>query len=291
MGCWNETCFITNGAIRHGDPVVGFVVQQACNPGTVGESWLPITFPIVGTYDDYGGIENPTMSFEKELLQLWNTLYEKGELSQSARGEEMSKYDEMGPPFSLESIIRDVEREYIRSGKLQSKYFDDSYLGFVMAHKSAYDFLIENYNANQDKYNYFRPEDAITLEKVTNAAELCVGKDEMYDLLKSKGLSFSFGDTMLRDICGYYSPKLYSEFVSEVLSTSKDLKLATKELAERMTLYRAMSELRKPIYTASDLGKGSQQDNTLLKLALSKFEVEFWSARKQKDDEEYGEDA
>ena len=64
MGCWNETCFISNLPIRHGDEVYLFVLAPIsavnqegplCNPD---DRYIPVGFPIAGEYDDYGGIKN-----------------------------------------------------------------------------------------------------------------------------------------------------------------------------------------------------------------------------------------
>lgn len=68
MGCWNETCFMSNLPIRHGDPVVAFITAQGswestkhrdrasfCYPGDEEE---PISLPIRAQYNDYGSLED-----------------------------------------------------------------------------------------------------------------------------------------------------------------------------------------------------------------------------------------
>lgn len=51
MGCWNETCMISNLPIMYGDRVKFFLLRSK---GTI---MTPVFYPISGIYDDYGGIE------------------------------------------------------------------------------------------------------------------------------------------------------------------------------------------------------------------------------------------
>jgi hypothetical protein len=64
MGCWNETCGITQMPICAGDPVRMFLIVEN-KYGDTGpalsynsEIWKPFGLPIKGTYDEYGRIEN-----------------------------------------------------------------------------------------------------------------------------------------------------------------------------------------------------------------------------------------
>lgn len=66
MGCWNETCGMTQMPICGGDPVRLFLIVENGYPrgsrdvcisyGT--ELWRPFGIPLKGTYDEYGRIEN-----------------------------------------------------------------------------------------------------------------------------------------------------------------------------------------------------------------------------------------
>lgn len=59
MGCWNATCFISNLPILAGEPCVGFLITATGKMGVTSypdERYRPITPPIEGTYDDYGGL-------------------------------------------------------------------------------------------------------------------------------------------------------------------------------------------------------------------------------------------
>lgn len=66
MGCWNETCGITQMPIEGGDPVRLFLLVQDSHPRSKEDClmhystamWRPFGLPLKGTYDEYGRIEN-----------------------------------------------------------------------------------------------------------------------------------------------------------------------------------------------------------------------------------------
>ena len=66
MGCWCETCGITQLPINAGDKCRAFlIVKQNYGEGERGgghsytnDVWYPRGFGVLGEYDDYGGIEN-----------------------------------------------------------------------------------------------------------------------------------------------------------------------------------------------------------------------------------------
>lgn len=74
MGCWNETCGITQMPIHTGDPVVLMFLTKVdsstenhngfCHANHV---WTPKFLPVFGKYDDYGGLE--------DIEENWNTQY------------------------------------------------------------------------------------------------------------------------------------------------------------------------------------------------------------------------
>ena len=65
MGCWNDTCLITNLPIHSGDPVIAFVISYdnyeegltkfsgSCYSTDIA---FPITLPIKAEYNDYGSV-------------------------------------------------------------------------------------------------------------------------------------------------------------------------------------------------------------------------------------------
>lgn len=84
MGCWNETCGLTNLPIRSGEPVAAIALQlsKKAVSNTYRESaWIypddhytPVGFPVFGEYDDYGNVQNVrTHPWNQELLQIAGT--------------------------------------------------------------------------------------------------------------------------------------------------------------------------------------------------------------------------
>ena len=72
MGCWNETCLMSNMPIRRGDKVVLLVLRpqlhryaEEGNQSRPDAFFIPVGFPIVGTYDDYGSIDVSEEEAEK----------------------------------------------------------------------------------------------------------------------------------------------------------------------------------------------------------------------------------
>jgi len=74
MGCWNETCGITQMPICGGDPVRMFLLVEAEHWDEGGalyystDLWKPFGLPLKGTYDEYGRIENIEEDALSDLL-------------------------------------------------------------------------------------------------------------------------------------------------------------------------------------------------------------------------------
>lgn len=73
MGCWNGTCLLSNLPIRYNERAVGYVIKYNLHKDAMliklngvcysHDYAKPISLPIRGMYDDYGGIED----YEKGL--------------------------------------------------------------------------------------------------------------------------------------------------------------------------------------------------------------------------------
>lgn len=74
MGCWNETCGISQMPIEGGDPVRMFLIVEAEHWDEGGalyystDLWKPFGLPLKGTYDEYGGLENIEEDALSDLL-------------------------------------------------------------------------------------------------------------------------------------------------------------------------------------------------------------------------------
>lgn len=72
MGCWNQTCAITNLPVTAGEDVVAlFLVQQRYHRNNCYANcyWAPIPYFVYGKYDDYGSIEDYSSPTIECILQ------------------------------------------------------------------------------------------------------------------------------------------------------------------------------------------------------------------------------
>lgn len=60
MGCWNETCMVSNMPIEYGEEVVMLIIQEnrLDSNGAYYNSYWFLCSVMFGEYNDYGGIEN-----------------------------------------------------------------------------------------------------------------------------------------------------------------------------------------------------------------------------------------
>jgi hypothetical protein len=75
MGSWYETCALTNLPILEDDKVCMFVIVEnhdncGGNCGAYGE-WAPLTLPIHGKYNDYGGITGYREDWFTKHFEAW----------------------------------------------------------------------------------------------------------------------------------------------------------------------------------------------------------------------------
>ena len=111
MGCWNGTCALTNLPIREGEEVYLYILKKndyfklesvgggICYPTEIAH---PHTLPLLGTYNDYGAVENikndsltkavlKSLNYDKSILQLQNDMHE------NHRGDENAKACKVTP--------------------------------------------------------------------------------------------------------------------------------------------------------------------------------------------------
>ena len=77
MGYWLQTCTISNLPIKYEDKIIIFplmLIKPNINEFTynINDKYCPFSIPIIGRYNDYGGIEN--VENEKEVISFLKTL-------------------------------------------------------------------------------------------------------------------------------------------------------------------------------------------------------------------------
>ena len=71
MGCWNATCNVSRLPIFCGDeivviPLIAVSATVTANTSYATDNFVPFSFPIVGKYNDYGGIEDAVITEEND---------------------------------------------------------------------------------------------------------------------------------------------------------------------------------------------------------------------------------
>jgi len=207
MGCWNETCGLSQKSISYGELVYAVIilnenaVYKSCYANGMAK---PFSFLIEGTYDDYGSIENIKDTFAtKSLILLFNELINENKLviseevaKQNYFNNEEIGYD--GEKFtSAEAILKFIERGYLSlstnsfgSGKSEQTF------SFMLFDCDAYDAMKEVIEYREVKYidlQYDVQEFLNTL--VNNNSNL--NKTEIREKLKDDNLSDEEKDTLI----------------------------------------------------------------------------------------------
>jgi len=155
MGCWNETCGVTQLPIKEGDKIRAFILVDNTYKGKVRgggnyyphDEWVPLGISIPGTYDDYGGIEGIV---ENETTQLMVELIKEGWVIE---GEDKSRY---GIPdtgeLKLADILNGIERG---AAKYSTMCRRDKTLGIVYVLEEVYQSMM---NFNPIGIHFIKPE-------------------------------------------------------------------------------------------------------------------------------------
>ncbi len=128
MGCWNETCGLTQNTINAGEKVYAVIilnnssVQKSCYGDGVS---APMSFVIKAQYNDCGCIENAVDDFSsRSALALFNQYYKDEKLVltndvlKEAQQNAKSGYGESGfteeDGYSdIETLFKNIERGYV----------------------------------------------------------------------------------------------------------------------------------------------------------------------------------
>lgn len=161
MGCWCETCGVTQLPINAGDKVRLFVlISRRCwreeeeGEGVGGgtcysnDLWAPLGPPIQGKYDDYGGIESIKENADTKLLL---ERIKDGWIPFEEKYEEVSDIKDM----TLSEVLHHIERDRAKTTLLGTK----NTLGFMMVLEDVYQAMmkfdeIDAHHYEQGHYEY-----------------------------------------------------------------------------------------------------------------------------------------
>lgn len=211
MGCFNHKGNFSQLPIRYGDRAVAIIgITSLDSPNDVfapGETFTPISVPIRGTYNDYGGLENINSTPGVEALE---------------------KFFEM----DAESIISAAELAGCRCdepdekiteaiGKIMNicRRNDEQYnvrLSYIMEHEDIFDYLVSKANiAIADRKHWRIPHEYI---KALGYKEINHGKFNSYDIITWTHDSLP----ELRENCYVWKTEDYNNY-SKVVDNLRDL--------------------------------------------------------------------
>lgn len=252
MGCWNETCLVSNLAIRAGDPVVAFLIahhsirEERSYSGTCysTDQAFPVSLPIRAEYNDYGFIENFSLKdiAVKNVKKLFNT-----------------DLDDMSE--SLHEGTTTISGGYIQDKPMP--------VGLVMINAHIYDTLV-NKICQADKV---KVKEEIANEIESKICFVKMSKDEkLAAFVKMESLAMSRNSSVVQyggDTA--FIKSVFDTAIDEAEKSPKRKKkiidIYSEALAERVAAAWAMSELRKSWLPPP--GKGSQNDNFSSHLVLA----------------------
>ena len=176
MGCWNETCFMSHLTIHINDETVVFILAPSLDVDKEGvtcyhdDKYVPLSFPIAGKYDDYGGLEAiQNKERHERILNKVNKYF-----TENDEGDGFVPYEFT----TLETFLRDIVSRHVYialSGRRKRR------LMLAYIHKQLYLDLLNNM-ANRIPYNQTEPINTLYLRRVSEALVAYKSVKEEYGL-------------------------------------------------------------------------------------------------------------
>lgn len=178
MGCWNETCGITNLPVFNNDKAVLVPLIRDKFATTDDEQWIPAGLPVFGRYDDYGGIVvDPDNEFPEYSEQAIGLLT-RSSTSSGALNTRLAEWLRPGERLDddRESLLihREAWDESLECISEQDRYdFTRGYITEREAVKSALDQVEEGFSAALAKKDNALSEEGRLLAALTRVRNEC----------------------------------------------------------------------------------------------------------------------
>lgn len=295
MGCWNATCSLTNLPIFAGDKIVVIPLMKkknnkepyySCYPT---DTFVPLSLPVVGKYNDYGGIEDiePFEENESGLMGLkYFTL--GGHFISNDKEFYVKDFQSL-----LNAICSHEVGYYMPSGA--HRYDERVLIDYMMMHYDAYKFVVDEI-ANRKFYNH---EETIKESFVEEFQKIIL---QYNDLVGTK--SGYFSDDSPGNIAPiFYMMNKHGIFMqfTEFLSPESTLvytnlseaicggnQRAFDSLVDLKLFTYGLTALRKGYLVAS--GAGSQSRETQIHYRLADFIMKFIDKKTREFQEENDEE-
>jgi len=304
MGCWCETCGITQLPINAGDKVRVFVLTSedsyAFSKGGAGgggtcystDRWAPIGPPIQGEYDDYGGVENIVYDDGAKMVE---ATIAKGWVPLTAEHE----WDEIPKKLKLADYLQFIERD---RGKFKPELRQEQHLGLMFVLEDVYQAMIKfdsieaHHYYDERSYEYMPMSKGLLIEfqdwykKQLELAEFRKSKiaseTKLYDLLADMDngrLFSSFRDDGLKA----FKKPLQALAVESVPFEDKKVQKLVQSALEMLTFQIGMTRARKQWIPQT--GKGAQQNDLDIYQVINAASAKI-SAQREKEYEDDGQE-
>lgn len=229
MGCWNETCMVSNMPIFYGDEIVMLILTRPHfyhdgmqNGRDVDSYWRLCCTPMFGKYDSYGGIEDvqENNSFRLAIKHLKKNLVPRGQ------GENKSHDHEVKPEET--------------SIELLNKWFHGNRCLQKDKHTNKEHPVIKAY-VKKDVWDYLVSKDIDTWHGIINKKSV---KEKLFEIIKPKNVIDDY-DEWLDNVTDKQRKMIINMQKEAAISSAKlDLGLyyiETKDLIEEN--FNLMSEI------------------------------------------------
>jgi len=283
MGCWNGTCGISQMPILAGQRIWAFLIGVAGyrdNPSSSGHCYstdlgFPMTLPIRGKYNDYGGIESIEENYNTELIldifrdtegdkfpdieTLLNDQVERDSYTFYVEDKEERRYIEKFP-VGLFMVLEDIALS-LKGVRTSYERYCETYPRKHMRQDARYfmKFLVEEAERLKEIYGEDMLSDELKDHMLFNSRNDRCEKSSRYD----NQFAVVFNDRGFAGAPIYDAWKPYREYIKSLAAQGKT---SGKEVDELVTdacdldlVARALSLMRKSWFPQS--GKGGQGEN------------------------------
>lgn len=208
MGCWDETCAVTNLPIKRKERVVSFFVVNQLADGKmpvnfhgVDALWALVPFPIFGTYDDYGAVEN----FEGLGADLILDYADKNFFADLGEdgGWKMAKEFEGRPtPNGGEPTYLDKLYQLAHEDKLATSRYDQvpMLVKHIMIKRSFFDAMLATYGRSRYAPDHPSAANGYLLESfATQTLDLDLGLEAIREVFANDEFAFEVLDKVIRE--------------------------------------------------------------------------------------------
>ena len=288
MGCWNGTCNISNMPIFAGDKVV-FIPLMKAHDGVVfntcypTDNFIPLGFPIVGRYNDYGGLYDIEISDANQGYLKTLKFYFTGrdESEKYVRVREYPNFEDF-----VNNVLCTVEGCYVDTENMdsvKSEKFEDNKaeVNFMMIHYDLYQSLMGNMR-NRIPYGHSETLETLlknkfsfvfedSLDKVKKVRDTIFSMDGHYNE-GAKMLFYMYLHNLSNEIFNkadtFYTER-WNYFVESMVEDESIREELIKCAVDKYIFMLVLSRMRKGYLC--DSGCGSQSAETKLHLIMADF--------------------